>query len=210
MDGSRKLCQHVVEISRLLENGADTDGLMLMARAGYHPDFMFALHSLLRAHAMRNAQSTLDALHPEWVSREEALRTIYATAGHEYEKLWLEMTESPGGSPPILVSTGELITSRQDASGTEVLIPLRCSNMSGAVEVVLQLRDKNTPVQHFAGSNSPSEWRQFTGCTSDVTQITFRIAAGVLRAHHRASAGIYVIDDRGALIAASDVFKLKR
>ena len=56
-----------------------------MARAGYHPDFMFSLHDLLRARAVETAHSTVDALHPEWTPREEALRTVYASAGHEYE-----------------------------------------------------------------------------------------------------------------------------
>ncbi len=57
--------------SRLLETNADSDGLMLMARTGYHPDFMFSLHNLLRARAVETAHSTVDALHPEWTSREQ-------------------------------------------------------------------------------------------------------------------------------------------
>lgn len=195
--------------SRQMEISADTEGLMLMARAGYHPDFMLSLLSLLRAHAVETKRSTFDARHPEWSLREEVLRTIYASAGHEYERLWPEMSDSPGGSPPIVVSTGEPVTRKQDVNGAEVLIPLRCSNLSGAVEVVLQLRDKDTP-QLVPEIGAPSEWRQFTGCTSDVTQITFRVAANTLLAHGRSSAGIYVIDDRGELIAASDVFKLKK
>ncbi len=170
---------------------------------------MLSLLSLLRAHAVETTRSTFDARHPEWSSREGVLRTIYASAGHEYERLWPEMSDSPGGSPPIVVSTGEPVTRKQDVDDAEVLIPLRCSNLSGAVEVVLQLRDKDTP-QLVPGIGAPSEWRQFTGCTSDVTQITFRVAANTLLAHGRASAGIYVIDDRGELIAASDVFRLKK
>ena len=81
---------------------ADSDGLMLMAHVGYHPDFMFSLHNLLRDRAVETAHSTVDALHPEWTSREEALRTIYASAGHEYERLLLEISDSPGGIPLLL------------------------------------------------------------------------------------------------------------
>jgi len=197
------------KFSRLLENSADEDGLMLMARAGYHPDFMFSLHHLLRAKAAGSARPTFDAWHPVWSSREEVLRTIYAAAGHEYERFWPEISDSPGGIPPVVVSTGEPITRKSNSNDTEILIPLRCSNLSGAVEVVLQLRNK-AQAERATVTDSPLEWRQLTGCTSDVTQITFRIAANEQQAHGHASADIYVTDDRGRLIAASDVFKIRR
>ncbi len=203
------LLSQASRFSRLLETNADSDGLMLMARAGYHPDFMFSLHKLLRARAVETAHSTVDALHPEWTSREQALRTVYASAGHEYERLWPEMSDSPGGIPPVVVSTGEPVTRKRDVSGEAVLIPLRCSNLSGAVEVVLRLRDKNTSARLVGDIDPPPEWRQFTSCTSDVAQIKFRIATDALLAHGRASAGIYIIVDRGSLIAASDAFRLR-
>ena len=41
--------------SQLLETSADADGLMLMVRAGYHPDFMLSLHHMLRALATEDA-----------------------------------------------------------------------------------------------------------------------------------------------------------
>jgi hypothetical protein len=195
--------------SQSLESYADVDGLMLMARAGYHPDFMFALHHLLRARAVENSLSTSDALHPEWASREERLRAVYAAAGHEYERLWPEMSDSPGGIPPVVVSTGEPITRKPVGHATEILIPLRCSNLSGAVEVVLRLRDRNATTQ-LAATSSPSEWHQLTGCTSDVTQIRFQVAADALPKSSHTLAAIYVADDRGKLVAASSVFSLRR
>jgi len=36
-------------LSRNLEHDADIQGMMLMAREGYHPDYVFGLHHLLRA-----------------------------------------------------------------------------------------------------------------------------------------------------------------
>ena len=49
--------------SRLLETNADSDGLMLMARTGYHPDFMFSLHNscapaLWKLHTRQSTPST--------------------------------------------------------------------------------------------------------------------------------------------------------
>ena len=134
---------------------------------------------------------------------------VRASAGHEYEQLWPEISDSPGGIPLVVVSTGEPVARKRDVRGEEVVIPLRCSNLSGAVEVVLRLRDKNTTARLFADIDPPPEWSQSTGCTSEVTQIKFRIATDALLAHGRASAGIYIIDDRGSLIAASDAFRLR-
>jgi predicted Zn-dependent protease len=36
------------KLSRDLEHDADSQGMLLMARAGYHPDNVFAMHHLLR------------------------------------------------------------------------------------------------------------------------------------------------------------------
>ncbi len=195
------------QFSQSMETDADAYGLMLMARAGYHPDFMFSLHHLLRAHA-GEALPTADPLHPQWLSREETLRKAYWAAGHEYERLWPEAYASPGGNPPVLVSAGELSTKKRSDNDIEIRVPLRCSNLSGAVEVILQVRTGRTAP--IAAKEPPSEWRQLTGCTSDVTLITFPVASNSLHMRGNAVANIYVIDDRGALLARSDTVKLGR
>ena len=201
---SAKAASLASTLSQLLETNADADGLMLMARAGYHPDFMFSLHHLLRVHSPVEVS---DSLHPDWSSREESLRAVYIAAGHEYERLWPDTSESPGGSPPVIVSTGEQIFRKRGAGRADIFIPLRCSNLSGAVEVVLRVRDANA-VRSVPEADSPSKWRQLTGCTSDITGITFRVEASDLPAHGQAA--IYVKDDRGTLIAASDTFRLRK
>ena len=64
------------------------------------------------------------------------------------------------GIPPVVVSTGEPVARKRDVRGEEVDIPLRCSTLSGAVEVVLRLRDKNTTARLFADIDPPPEWSQ--------------------------------------------------
>jgi Zn-dependent protease with chaperone function len=196
------------QFSQSMETDADAYGLMLMARAGYHPDFMFSLHHLLRAHAAEKVRPTNDPLHPQWASREETLRKAYFAAGHEYERLWPEAYASPGGNPPVLVSAGELSAKKHSDSDVEIRIPLRCSNLSGAVEVILQVQIAAHTA--LAEREPASEWRQLTGCTSDVTLITFPVAADSLRTSGNAVADVYVVDDHGALLARSETVKLGR
>ncbi len=184
-----------------MEIDADTYGLMLMARAGYHPDFMFSLHHLLRAQT--DEKHPTDSSHPRWSPREEMLRNAYFAAGHEYDRLWPETYTSPGGNPPVLVSTGEPSTKKHHARDLEVRVTLRCTNLSGAVEVVLAVE-----TAHNATRRTLSESRQLTGCTSNNTLITFPLAPDDLNAVSSAVADIYVIDDHGDLLSRSDEIKL--
>ena len=57
---------------RQLELQADRDGLMMMARAGYHPDFVPALHHLLHAEGVA-AKASMYAMHPCWEERDREL-----------------------------------------------------------------------------------------------------------------------------------------
>jgi Peptidase family M48 len=193
------------QLSQSMETDADAYGIMLMARAGYHPDFMFTLHQLLRARGAGEDRLAADPLHPQWAYRDEILHPAYLAAGHEFERLWPETYASPGGNPPILVATGEPSAKKRDDRGVEVRVPLHCSNLSGAVEVVLEIHSARE-----AARQSLSEWRQLTGCTSDNTLITFPFALDTLGGDGNVVADVYVIDDSGTLLSRSERIKLRR
>lgn len=76
---------------------------MLMARAGYHPDFVPALHHLLHARGSDPRNRSLYAMHPCWEERDRELTGAYTEASIEFEHRWPEWYASPGGNPPIVV-----------------------------------------------------------------------------------------------------------
>jgi len=176
-----------------LELEADAEGLILMTRAGFHPDFVPALHHLIEAQPRQADGKLVDASHPSWGERDQELRKLSATAGSEYDRLWPDRYASPGGNPPIVVYSGLPSPRRAPTGELEVLIPLHCQNLSGSVEVVLRLTGRD--------SESPSELRQFTGCTSNRTLITFTLSTPeVRRGGSRVQAEVSVLDDSGLLL----------
>lgn len=179
-----------------MELEADAEGLRLMTRAGFHPDFVPALHHLLEAQPRQADGKLLDPSHPRWDERDQSLQKLHAAAGKEYDRLWPERYASPGGNPPIVVYAGLPSAKRVTTGELEVLIPLHCENLSGSVEVVLRL---TTTDSEFA-----PELRQFTGCTSDRTLITFSLPQREVRkTPSRVQADISVLDDGGTLLTRS-------
>jgi Zn-dependent protease with chaperone function len=172
-----------------MEFEADAQSLQLMARAGFHPDFVPALHHLLQAQLDQLQAKSSDTSHPRWDERDERQQKLYAAAGREYDRLWPARYASPGGNPPIVVYAGSTSTKRNLTGDLELLIPLHCQNLSGAVEVVLRYIPDS------------GEFRQITGCTSDRTLITFTLSPTRLpRKHPQVESEISVLDDSGALL----------
>ncbi len=181
---------------RSLELEADAEGLMLMTRAGFDPDFVPALHHLIEAQPAQFDEKFFDPFHPSWHERDQKLQKLYVAAGKEYDRLWPERYASPGGNSPTVVYAGLPSAKRGTTGELEVLIPLHCQNLVGSVEVVLRFTS--------AGSESPTEQRQFTGCTSDRTLIKFILPSlEVRKGGSRAQAEISVLDDSGAMLTHS-------
>jgi hypothetical protein len=207
---SEKASQDMGRFCRRMELDADRDGLMLMARAGYHPDFVPALHHLLHAQTAEPRSSSLYAMHPCWEERDQELTRVYEEASSEFARIWTEWYASPGGNPPVLVFAGEPKIRRAGSGELEIQVPLRCQNLAGAVEVVLQghTAAELRPGRKDADSNSGSseELRQLTGCTSPRTTVTFTVGDRAARAqieNHRTD--LYVLDAWGSVLARADL-----
>ncbi len=172
-----------------MELEADADGLMLMTRAGFDPDFVPALHHLLEAQPQ---PSDADPFHPGWDEREHRLQKLYVAAGKEYDNLWPDRYASPGGNSPIVVYAGSPSAKLGATGELEVMIPLHCLNLVGSVEVVLR----------FAAPNfgSATELHEFTGCTSDRTLLTFTLPSPKVHIGGQVQAEISVLDDTGSLL----------
>ena len=176
-----------------MELEADAESLMLMTRAGFDPDFIPALHHLLAAQPGQSDGNPFDPSHPRWDERDQRLQKLYVAAGREYDRLWPERYASPGGNSPVVVYAGLPSAKRGAAGELEVLIPLHCQNLTGSVEVVLRFT--------VPGSEFPTELRQFTGCTSNRTLVTFILPnPEVRKGGSRVRAEIQVLDDSGAVL----------
>lgn len=199
---------------RLLEIGADRESLMLMARAGFHPDFVPALHHLLHAQGSDVAPLSLYAMHPCWEERDRELIRAYIAASIEFEHRWPEWYASPGGNPPIVVFAEAPMVRKTASQKWEIQIPLRCQNLAGAIEVVLRVGSTSGIVRSGRLPNPPPsglELRQLTGCTSPRTTITFTLGDPMDRSQGSTPyAGVYVLDAGGAVLARADVPKLPR
>jgi len=207
---SEKASEDFGRFCRHMELDADREGLMLMARAGYHPDFVPALHHLLHAHSAPTKTSLLYAMHPCWEERDRELSHAYEEANSEFARLWLEWYASPGGNPPVVVFAEEPKVKRTASREWEIQIPMRCQNLAGAVEVVLHA---GSPEEAKArrgdtadSSHSGDEMRQLTGCTSPRTTITFTLTESVGRSTPAAHwTDVYVLDSWGTVLARADL-----
>lgn len=189
---------------RELELEADREGLMLMARAGYHPDFVPALHHLLHAQTSADTPASLYAMHPCWEERDRELDRAYLAAREEFERLWPAWYASPGGNPPIVVFTESPTIRKTAAQQWTIEVPMRCQNLAGAVEVILR-----SNIRAAAPNEPPAkddEERQVTGCTSPTTTVTFTFVG------RPASdwTDIFVVDAWGSVLARADVPRLRR
>ena len=211
---SEKASEDLGRFCRQMELDADRAGLILMAKAGYHPDFVPALHHLLHARGV-NANVSLYAMHPCWEERDRELSRAYTDASIEFERRWPEWYSSPGGNPPVVVFAEEPTVKRTSAKEWQIQIPMRCQNLAGAVEVVLRADPKREeiklPTQAFDVKNKDGELRQLTGCTSPKTTVVFSQAELQLRQKPGTRwTDVYVLDAWGSVLARADLPKLPR
>jgi len=197
----------MADFSQELELEADIGSLELMARSGFHPDFMTALHHLMEAQEGSDLAAHLLASHPDWNVRESHLRKRYKAAVAEFAKFWPDPRWSPGGNPPVLAFVGRPAAALEpDRTNTEVSLPLRCENFSGGVDVVLMIR-RFDPF-NLAPSERTSKMQQTVACKSDRTIASF--AVSVADPREEADVEFYVMDSRGWVLARSSKLRIRR
>ncbi len=209
---SEKASGELARFCRQMEVEADREGLMLMARAGYHPDFMPALHHLLHAQQPDSKTVSLYAMHPCWEQRDQELSRSYVTASIEFDHRWPDWYSSPGGNPPVVVFAGEPAVHRNSGE-FELRVPIRCQNLAGAVEVVLQssamTHARPRKRKERASVQPVGVIRQLTGCTSPRTTVTFTVPkAPADSGSQPAWTDLYVLDAWGAILTRAEVPKL--
>jgi hypothetical protein len=175
-----------------------------MARAGYHPDFVPALHHLLHARTSTKSKGSPYAMHPCWEERDHELSRDYVAASIDFERRWPEWYASPGGNPPLLVFAEQPTVKRVSSKEWQVQVPMRCQNLAGAVEVVLR-KDAARSESLAAPLQSLHDVRQLTGCTSPKTTVTFFLTDSEAQKSGASWTDVYVLDAWGAVLARADV-----
>lgn len=147
------------KLAREREFEADRVGLMLMAEAGYHPDYVILLERML--HAFYGDEPKLTEVfssHPRWAGREERTREDREVAEAIFRSHWPDAAKSPGGPPPPFGSIGA-IEVEQDGNGSMTLqVPVRISNVAGRqvrVEAVFLDKDRRvtTPLPQYRSTD---------------------------------------------------------
>src|SRR5579872_60568 len=197
---------------RQMELQADRDGLMMMARAGYHPDFVPALHHLLHAEGVA-AKASMYAMHPCWEERDRELAKAYTDASIEFEHRWREWYASPGGNPPVVVFADDPAVKKTSSKEWQIRVPMRCENLVGAVEVVLGSEAQRNDFMRLGrlpdAMDPDHEIRQLTGCTSPTTTVVFTLTnLDTTKKQDARWTDLYVIDAWGAVLARADLPKL--
>lgn len=209
---TEKASENLGRFCRQMEIDADRESLMLMARAGFHPDFAPALHHILHAEGSGAKQASLNAMHPAWEERDRELMRTYMAARIEFEHRWPDWYASPGGNPPVVIFADAPKIKKASSSEWQIQVPMRCQNLAGTVEVVLRVgsADKDAISHRVTDRNKPgAELRQLTGCTSDPTVVTFNLA-NVLE-HGKvdpAWTDVYVFDVVGDVLDHAEAPKL--
>ena len=150
------------KLSRDLEHDADFQGMLLMARAGYHPDNTFAMHHLLRMNTPERSRvgTFLFSDHPRWESRDQRTERAYTEALAEYDRLWASPEASPGGVPPAVAFLGDVRGMENKEGGTgDLTLALSCRNIGNPVALVIHLtKGDGAPVQ-----SAISDYRDSSG-----------------------------------------------
>ncbi|MFL6438114.1 MAG: M48 family metalloprotease [Terriglobales bacterium] len=199
------------KLSRDLEHDADVKGMMLMARAGYHPDNIFALNHLMRLRS--GEQSKFAAFfsdHPSWETRDQRDEKAYSDAVAEYNRLWPSPELSPGGNPSTVVFLGQPHSVEDKKQKlAEVQVPLLCRNSKAPLTVVLKLAKDGHPVQGAEGFKDESgnfSSQTEVACTGADSEAHFELPAGTVSDKERKlKAEAFVFEDR-ALMERSKQF----
>lgn len=134
----------LAKMMRDQEHQADANGMVVMARAGYHPDYVFALHRTMRWNV--GDQSKFGAFfssHPRWETRSQRSEKVYQDALAEFNRRWPQAELSPGGVPPV-VAFLEKVTAKENKRDktADISVPIYCHNANTAEVVVLFEKDK--------------------------------------------------------------------
>jgi hypothetical protein len=165
------------------EYAADHIGMMLMAEAGYHPEYALTLDQWFSGSLFDTPKlAEFLAAHPRWQEREERAQKDYDLALEIFTSRWPDAAKSPGGIAPPVGKLGS-ITAQQSPDHGELLIhvPFSASKAEGApMRVVALFVAGRALVQsqdaRFRAPDGSLELNEsFSGAASLSREVSFRL-----------------------------------
>jgi hypothetical protein len=200
-------------LSRNLEHDADVQGMMLMAREGYHPDNVFALHHLMRATTGEQSKfAAFFSTHPRWATRDQRDDKAYLDALTEYNRLWPDPGSSPGGMPPVVAFAGKPTAQENRQGGTaDLTLPVYCRNSLEPVQAVVYFEKDHqllrAPMPDFSDTKGNLVFRQQFACSEkgEANPIVLHLPVALVReGEHNVEATVEIFSSGGDFL---DEFK---
>lgn len=201
------------KLARERESEADRVGMMLMAEAGYHPDFVILVDQTL--HNFFGDEPKLTAFlasHPRWEEREEQARQDRDVALAIFQSRWPEALKSPGGPAPAFGTIESVTVAPPETSGppdVTVHVTVKVRN-AGARQVRVQamfLEDNRLVTTTLAGYRTAEGWLavnvNLPRPPAESTDVTLRIPAAAFPAGpHKLKAEVFLIASEQILYLA--------
>ncbi len=170
------------------EYAADYIAMMLMAEAGYHPEYALALDQWFSGSIFDTSRPfAFLTTHPTWQLRSERAHQNYDMALAIFNSHWPDAAKSPGGIAPPAGKLGS-ITVEQSTDSSELLIsvPFSASKAEGVVMRVVAvfvagrvLVPSKDP--RFRSPDGPLELNEsFPGAASLSPEVSFRLPVAAL------------------------------
>jgi hypothetical protein len=204
------------KLQRNQEHEADVQGMMLMARAGYHPDFVFRLHHLLQMKTGdRSKFAAFFSDHPRWATRDQRSNRAYLDALGEFNRLWPDSFQSPGGAPPVVAFLeNPLAFKNKRSKRVDLSVRLHCRNAESPLTVMVAFTKNNRPVpshsQVYRDSAGNLLVREEISCPDadeEARPLLINLPATALAASDRRLKGrVVLVDSNGEAIAISQSF----
>ena len=206
-----------LKLSREEEHEADRLGLGMMAEAGYHPDFTIAFFRRVRAELPDKSKlGAFFSTHPRSATREERTIKVYNSALTIFEHFWPDTSQSPGGTPPPIVTLGRISTSRDRVNKAAVVhVPFQIRNAKDIPITIIVIFKKNKKLVPGAMKEyqlndgslvaihtvTPDSWSQSMDAT-------ISIPTSALGTKSRTFKAMISLITRDEHLAYSDIFKV--
>lgn len=206
------------KLQREMEHDADRIGMFVMARAGYHPDYVFALHhKLLSATGDQSKFGAFFSDHPRWETRDQRTEKSYSDALQEFQKYWPDAANSPGGMPPMVAFLGTTTDFENKNTKTlDVRTSVYCRNSNDPITIALIFEKNGALVKSldpiFANKDGNLVARKVTTCEdkNDAQPIIFAVPASVTTNDNRKmKASVWVLSNGGQVLVHGREFDVK-